>query len=84
MMQILQQDPAVLSACQGLSFTSCATPNRQPGCGSVDVGSVNRRNQLGLAHFTEHMAFNGTKNFAKNEVVEYLPHGMGYYNGLTP
>ncbi|WP_141217572.1 insulinase family protein, partial [Siphonobacter sp. BAB-5385] len=24
------------------------------------------------AHFTEHMAFNGTKNFPKNELVSFL------------
>ena len=29
-------------------------------------------NQLGLAHFTEHMAFNGTRDFPKNELVNYL------------
>lgn len=28
--------------------------------------------QRGLAHFTEHMAFNGTKDFPKNELVNYL------------
>ncbi len=28
--------------------------------------------QLGLAHFTEHMAFNGTKDFPKNEIINYL------------
>ena len=28
--------------------------------------------QQGLAHFVEHMAFNGTKNFAKQELVDYL------------
>lgn len=51
----------------------------------VDVGSVNEdEDQRGLAHFTEHMAFNGTKNFAKAEVVNYLSSiGMGYYNGLN-
>ncbi len=39
----------------------------------VDVGSVlEDENQQGLAHFTEHMAFNGTKNFAKQELVDYL------------
>jgi len=27
---------------------------------------------LGLAHFTEHMAFNGTKDFPKNEIINYL------------
>jgi len=28
--------------------------------------------QQGLAHFTEHMAFNGTKDFPKNQLVDYL------------
>ena len=28
--------------------------------------------QLGLAHFVEHMAFNGTKNFEKAELLDYL------------
>jgi zinc protease len=28
--------------------------------------------QLGLAHFTEHMAFNGTRDFPKNDLVNYL------------
>ena len=28
--------------------------------------------QQGLAHFIEHMNFNGTKNFEKNELVDYL------------
>ena len=29
-------------------------------------------NQQGLAHFTEHMAFNGTRDFPKNDLVDYL------------
>ncbi len=28
--------------------------------------------QNGLAHFVEHMCFNGTKNFEKNDIVKYL------------
>ena len=33
---------------------------------AVNAGSVQEDdNQLGLAHFTEHMGFNGTKNFEK-------------------
>jgi zinc protease len=28
--------------------------------------------QRGLAHFSEHMAFNGTKDFPKNQLVDYL------------
>ncbi len=39
----------------------------------VNAGSVlEDENQRGLAHFIEHMAFNGTKNFKKNELVSYL------------
>jgi zinc protease len=39
----------------------------------VDVGSiVEEEDQLGLAHFVEHMAFNGTKNFPKQETVTFL------------
>jgi zinc protease len=37
------------------------------------VGSVlENDDQQGLAHFTEHMAFNGTRDFPKNELVNYL------------
>jgi len=37
------------------------------------VGSIlETDDQLGLAHFTEHMAFNGTRDFPKNELVSYL------------
>ena len=40
---------------------------------AVNAGSVlEDAKQLGLAHFVEHMAFNGTKNFAKQELVHYL------------
>ncbi|MGL1886674.1 MAG: insulinase family protein [Reichenbachiella sp.] len=39
----------------------------------VNAGAVlEDDDQLGLAHFTEHMAFNGSKNFDKNELVDYL------------
>ncbi|MDZ4793609.1 MAG: insulinase family protein [Bacteroidota bacterium] len=39
----------------------------------VNAGSVLEDNdQLGLAHFMEHMNFNGTKRFPKNELVSYL------------
>ncbi len=39
----------------------------------VNAGSIlEDEDQRGLAHFVEHMAFNGTKNFAKNDLVDYL------------
>lgn len=39
----------------------------------VNAGSVlEDDDQKGLAHFTEHMLFNGTRRFAKNDIVQYL------------
>jgi len=39
----------------------------------VNAGSVlEDTTQLGLAHFIEHMAFNGTTHFRKNDLVQYL------------
>ena len=40
---------------------------------AVNAGSTSENDdQQGLAHFTEHMAFNGTENFKKSELVDYL------------
>jgi len=39
----------------------------------VKAGSMQEEDaQVGLAHFTEHMAFNGTTHFPKNDLVKYL------------
>ncbi|MDT8309316.1 MAG: insulinase family protein [Bacteroidales bacterium] len=39
----------------------------------VNAGSVlEEPGQNGLAHFTEHMCFNGTKNFEKKAIIHYL------------
>jgi len=39
----------------------------------VAAGSIHETDgQKGLAHFVEHMAFNGTKSFSKNALVDYL------------
>ena len=39
----------------------------------VKAGSVHEtEEQRGLAHFVEHMAFNGTERFAKQEIISYL------------
>lgn len=43
----------------------------------IKAGSINEDDdQQGLAHMAEHMAFNGTKNFKKNDIVSYLQ-GIG-------
>jgi zinc protease len=40
---------------------------------AVNAGSIlEEDDQQGLAHFVEHMAFNGTENFRKQELVNYL------------
>ena len=40
---------------------------------ALKAGSiVETEDQVGLAHFMEHMNFNGTTNFKKNELVDYL------------
>ncbi len=40
---------------------------------AVDAGSIlEDDDQLGLAHFVEHMAFNGTEKFEKQELIDYL------------
>ncbi len=39
----------------------------------VNAGSIlEDDDQRGLAHFVEHMAFNGTRNFEKQEIIDYF------------
>ena len=39
----------------------------------VNVGSVlETEKQLGSAHFVEHMAFNGSRNFKKNDIIRFF------------
>jgi zinc protease len=39
----------------------------------VNVGSVvEDPDQIGLAHFTEHMAFNGSEHFAKQDLIQFM------------
>ena len=49
------------------------------------VGSINEEeSQRGLAHFLEHMAFNGTKNFPKKDLINYLQeNGVKFGNDLN-
>jgi zinc protease len=59
-------------------LTYYVRPNRKPVKRAtlwlvVNAGSVlEDDDQRGLAHYLEHMAFNGTKRFAKQEIVDYL------------
>ncbi len=60
----------------GLTYyvKSNSTPkNRAEMMLVVSAGSVlEDSDQLGIAHFCEHMSFNGTQNFPKNELVKYF------------
>jgi len=50
------------------------------GAGSLDE----EEDQRGLAHFIEHMAFNGIKHFKKNELISYFESiGMAFGNDLN-
>ncbi len=51
----------------------------------VKAGSVNEDDdQQGLAHMAEHMAFNGTKNFKKNDIISFLQNiGVGFGSDLN-
>ncbi|MEZ5276801.1 MAG: insulinase family protein [Opitutaceae bacterium] len=46
----------------------------------VLAGSLDEKeNERGLAHFTEHMAFNGTRNFQSSEMISFFQHlGMEF------
>jgi zinc protease len=52
---------------------------------AVNAGSVlEDDDQRGLAHFAEHMAFNGTKNFPKQDIINFVQSiGMRFGNHLN-
>jgi len=76
--QKLPVDPKIRIGKMENGFTYYIRQNQKPEKRvemrlAVNAGSVlEDEDQLGLAHFVEHMCFNGTKNFKKNELVEYL------------
>ncbi|MDE2751181.1 MAG: insulinase family protein, partial [Gemmatimonadota bacterium] len=71
-------DPAVMTGELANGFTYFIRENDQPENRAelrlvVNAGSIlEDDDQLGLAHLVEHMAFNGTVNFEKQELVDYL------------
>ncbi|CAM3795639.1 pitrilysin family protein [Mucilaginibacter galii] len=76
--QNLPFDGAVRTGKLPNGFTYYIRHNEEPKSRVVfylanKVGSVlEDDDQQGLAHFMEHMSFNGTKNFPKSELVNYL------------
>jgi zinc protease len=75
---VLPRDPAVLHGSLENGIRYYIMRNTRPEKRAelrlvVDAGSVlEDDDQLGLAHFVEHMAFNGTERFPKNELVKFL------------
>ena len=74
----LPLDPAVRTGKLPNGFTYFIRHNEEPKNRVTlylvnKVGSVlESDDQQGLAHFMEHMSFNGTNHFPKNELVDYL------------
>jgi len=74
----LPVDPHVIKGQFANGLTYYIRPNSKPEKKVelrivVKAGSILEDNdQQGLAHFMEHMNFNGTKNFQKNDLVSYL------------
>ena len=71
-------DPAVTRGTLSNGLTYYIRPNQEPRERAhlslvVKAGSVlEEEQQRGLAHFVEHMAFNGTERFEEQEIVDYL------------
>lgn len=74
----LPNDPKVVTGKLDNGLTYYIRPNQYPKDKVelrliINAGSIlEDDDQLGLAHFTEHMLFNGTKSFPKNELVKTL------------
>ncbi|MBR4313058.1 MAG: insulinase family protein [Bacteroidaceae bacterium] len=76
--QQLPMDPAVRYGKLKNGLTYYISPNKR-AAGKAEfyivqrVGSIlEEENQRGLAHFLEHMAFNGTKNFPEKSLINFL------------
>ena len=75
---LLDNDPAVVTGQLDNGLRYFVRENGRPENRAllrlvVNAGSIlEDEDQLGLAHFVEHMAFNGTENFEKQALVDYL------------
>lgn len=81
----LEPDPSVVWGQLDNGFRYALMPNNEPPDRVslrlfVDAGSLMEEDhEQGLAHFLEHMAFNGTKHFKPGEMVEYFQRlGMAF------
>jgi zinc protease len=76
--KLVPLDPGTTFGTLSNGMTYYIRPNAKPENRAelrlvVRAGSIlEDDDQQGLAHYVEHMAFNGTKNFKKQELVNYL------------
>lgn len=76
--EAIPPDPAVITGTLPNGLTYFIRQNGRPAARAdlrlvIRAGSVlEDDDQLGYAHFVEHMAFNGTRRFARQELVRYL------------
>ncbi|MGD0038634.1 MAG: pitrilysin family protein, partial [Bacteroidota bacterium] len=76
--QVLTHDPKIIIGKLDNGLTYYIRENHKPEKRAelrlaVKAGSILEDNdQQGLAHFDEHMAFNGTKNFPKQDIINFL------------
>jgi zinc protease len=74
----IPQDPKVSKGVLDNGMTYYVRANENPKNRAelflvVKAGSIDEDDdQQGLAHFAEHMSFNGTKNFPKHELISYF------------
>lgn len=83
-------DPAVRSGIlpNGLTYYLLANPKPEKRASLrlvIRAGSIQEtESQRGLAHFTEHMAFNGSTHFDKNALIDYFETiGMDFGHDLN-
>lgn len=86
----LPMDPAILSGRLNNGFHYYVRANAKPAGRAilsliVRAGSLHEQDgEEGLAHFVEHMAFNGTRRFPRNEIVRYFETiGMRFGDGIN-
>jgi zinc protease len=76
--QVLSPDPKIIIGKLDNGLTYYIRENHKPEKRAelrlaVKAGSIlEDDDQQGLAHFDEHMAFNGTKNFPKQDIINFL------------
>ena len=74
----LPMDPAIISGKLNNGLVYYIRQNHKPEKRAelrlvVNAGSILEKNdQQGLAHVLEHMAFNGTEHFARQDLINYL------------